>query len=738
MWWGLRRAGRGLLVVLVLAAGLVLLRADPGAAWEYPLPYVTVTPARLADTRPGATTVDWVAAGVGAIGPRGTLSVPTANRGGLPGFLEGWPNSDGYLEAEAVVVNVTALGATAPTHLTVHSGSYARPAASNLNLVPGETVSNVVVVPMDDIDTIKVFNNAGTVHVIVDVQGYYAAHAGEWTPTTPRLLDTRPGGPTADGQYSGRGRLSGGTTLTLPVLGRAGLPATGSAAVVTITAIEPTAPTHLTAYPAGAARPNASNLNVAAGQTRAAFAIVPLGSGGAIRLFNNAGSTHLVVDVVGVIPLPHPTVAGYTPVVPARLVDTRPGFTTVDGVDQGAGALGPGQTLVFAPAGRGGVPEHGVGAVALNVTLTGGSAATHATVWPTGVSRPATSNLNAAAGATVPNVVLAKLGPDGTVSLRNNSGSAHVIVDVSGWMPYGGGAGYATDIDVGLSGNGCATLGDGRIACFGAGSFGTGEGATDVVGLPAAEQVVSGSLDTCARLVGGSALCWSGEGRFPVPEIGDAVDIDPGDWIGCAARATGDITCWEYDWRGEPLLLDEQPAVSGAIDIALMSTGGCALLAGGGVRCWDMPLPGQWPQVGVLDIAGLTQVEQLDAEGSTTCARLADGSVWCFTATSTTPVQLAGVSAATDMAVGASGGCVLQAGSVWCWGSNVHGELGGATGASSSATPLRVPGLSGVVAIGAGGDRRCAVNAVGQVLCWGTSASFAPVDHRVPTEIPGL
>ncbi len=57
------------------------------------------------------------------------------------------------------------------------------------------------------------------------------------------------------------------------------------------------------------------------------------------------------------------------------------------------------------------------------------------TVWPAGEARPLASNLNLAAGQDVPNLVVAKVGANGQVSIFNASGSTHLIVDVAGWFP---------------------------------------------------------------------------------------------------------------------------------------------------------------------------------------------------------------------------------------------------------------------------------------------------------------
>src|SRR5690606_13337358 len=109
----------------------------------------------------------------------------------------------------------------------------------------------------------------------------------------------------------------------------------------------------------------------------------------------------------GLAPLAEPS--EFISVVPARLLDTRPGEPTIDGLASGAGAVQPGGALSLQVTGRGGVPASGVDAVVLNVTVTEPTDAGYVTVWPTGEPRPTASNLNYTAGQTVPNLVVAKV-----------------------------------------------------------------------------------------------------------------------------------------------------------------------------------------------------------------------------------------------------------------------------------------------------------------------------------------
>ncbi|MGH9265953.1 MAG: PKD domain-containing protein, partial [Acidimicrobiales bacterium] len=172
----------------------------------------------------------------------------------------------------------------------------------------------------------------------------------------------------------------------------------------------------------------ASNLNYAAGATVANLVTAKLGAGGRLSVFNAAGWTDVIADVEGWYD--DGTVAdgaGYHPLTPARILDTRFGL----------GPLGPAATFDLQVTGQGGVPATGVSAVILNVAVTGATMAGYLTAFPAGEALPPTSNLNFVAGQTVPNLVTAKLGAGGRLSLFNAAGSTDVIADVAGWYDDG-------------------------------------------------------------------------------------------------------------------------------------------------------------------------------------------------------------------------------------------------------------------------------------------------------------
>ena len=122
---------------------------------------------------------------------------------------------------------------------------------------------------------------------------------------------------------------------------------------------------------------------------------------------------------------------GFTPVVPVRVFDSRPG--EADGVVVVAKQrFGGGNVLRVKVTGVGGVPGSGVGAVSLNVTVVDPLAAGFVTVFPCG-ALPVASSLNFVAGQTVPNAVIAPVSVGGEVCLFS-SVDTFLLADVNGWF----------------------------------------------------------------------------------------------------------------------------------------------------------------------------------------------------------------------------------------------------------------------------------------------------------------
>ncbi|MCX7621945.1 MAG: fibronectin type III domain-containing protein, partial [Acidimicrobiales bacterium] len=365
-----------------------------------------LSPQRIFDTRDGT------GGPASKLGPGEERAVTVTGVGGVPTDNVG-----------AVVMNVTVTGPTAASHLTVWPGDQERPVASNLNFIAGQTIPNLVVARVSPSGALKVFNNAGSTHVIFDVVGWYDNGAGgdRYTPLAPaRILDTR------DGTGGGGGMIGPGEVRSVKVTGVGEVPANSVTAVVmNVTVTGPTAASHLTVWPADRSMPVASNLNFIAGQTAPNLVMAKVSPDGFVKVFNNAGSTHVIFDIVGYF---SGGGTNYTALAPRRVLDTRVGLGGP------SSKLGPGQQRQVLVVGTGGVPPSGVNAVVINVTATGPTAPSHLTVWPFGWPMPVASSLNVSAGETRANLVVAKVGGDGTVWVFNNSGYVDVVIDVVGYF----------------------------------------------------------------------------------------------------------------------------------------------------------------------------------------------------------------------------------------------------------------------------------------------------------------
>ena len=256
-----------------------------------------------------------------------------------------------------------------------------------------------------------------------------ALTGSRFTPVGPvRLLDTRVG------RGAPRGAVGPGRSLDLQVAGAAGVPAGATAVVLNVTGVAATERTDVRVYPTPVTTgpaPGVSNLNLRLGVTRANLVTVPVGNLGRVRLRNSSGSVHLLADLAGWYAPGAAT--SFRAVDPVRVLDTRSGL--------GGTAVGPGGTLDLPVTGTAAVPV-GATAVALTVTAVGATASLDVRAYPGGGDPsvvPQVSSLNASSPAPVPNLVIVRVGRDGTVRLRSGGGSTHLLADVAGYYAPGTG-----------------------------------------------------------------------------------------------------------------------------------------------------------------------------------------------------------------------------------------------------------------------------------------------------------
>ena len=103
--------------------------------------------------------------------------------------------------------------------------------------------------------------------------------------------------------------------------------------------------------------------------------------------------------------------------------------------------------------------------------------------------------------------------------------------------------------------------------------------------------------------------------------------------------------------------------------------------------------------------------------------------------TSDTPVKVSGLSGVTAVAGGYFHSLALKSdGTVWAWGYNSFGELGNGTYRNSN-KPVQVSGLSGVMAIAGGGFHSLALKSDGTVWAWGNNGE-SELGNGTYTTIP--
>ena len=118
-----------------------------------------LTPARVLDTRAGN------GAPRAAVAPHGTVTVQLAGRGGVP-----------VSNAATATLTVTVTHPTRGGWVSAHPAGGSRPGTSTVNFAAGQTVANAVEVQIGVDGRIQVYNgSSGSIHLVADVSGYYAA-----------------------------------------------------------------------------------------------------------------------------------------------------------------------------------------------------------------------------------------------------------------------------------------------------------------------------------------------------------------------------------------------------------------------------------------------------------------------------------------------------------------------------------------------------------------------------------
>ena len=205
-----------------------------------------------------------------------------------------------------------------------------------------------------------------------------------------------------------------------------------------------------------------------------------------------------------------------------------------------------------------------------------------------------------------------------------------------------------------------------------------------------------------------------------VAAVADQLDIALGSVVGGGVHGTSAAA---PVWAGFMALANQQSTANGIAPVgfanpvlyAIARTAGAAAdvyaMSFNDVSGNDTALPGNagFPAVGGYDLAtGL---------GTPKCGLIGQ----LASPTPTVPGDVPAIAvAAGDLHTCAA----LGNGTVYCWGSNAFGQLGtNLVPPTTSATPLLVPGLSGVQALDAGGNDTCALLTSESISCWGADGT---------------
>jgi alpha-tubulin suppressor-like RCC1 family protein len=695
------------------------LAAPPGA-------FTAVSPARVLDTRLG-----------GPIGPGRTVTLDLS--GAVP------------VSTTSVVLNVTGTMPTEATFVTAYPAGAARPTASNVNLVAGETRPNLVTVAVGAGRKVVLYNNAGSIHLIADLAGFYAsetaAATGRFTAFTPiRAMDTRVfTGPRPPGP------VGPGVVETLDLSDR--VPVSATAVTFNLTGTGATDATFVTAWPAGAPRPTASNLNLTVGATTPNQVVVALGADRKVNLYNKNGNAHLIADVAGFYTPDYGAL--FTPVSPTRVLDTRNGAAVgpEQRIDLGLGTI---------------VPQHTTGVV-LNLTGTQGSAGTYVTSWPPPEPQPFSSNLNLARGRTAANLAVVGVGTNASVTLYNKAGRVHLIADL---------AGYFSLPPVTCASRCVLAWGSNEYGAAGTGGYNPGSATpTNVYGLSDVVAVAGGAGSGYALKSDGTVWAWGvnfsgelGNGWYgvksvvPVPVIGltGIVAIDPS----IALKNDGTVWTWGqapsggFTTPGQVPDLTDVTAVAAGFGVvyALKSDGTVWSWGSNGFGALGIGAPDNADAAEPVQVPGLTGVRQLAAGMYGASALKDDGTIWswgdnrqgqlgngtiggtgCGTipptppnCSSNVPVKVVNLTGATWIAAdGNHGFAVLGDGTAWSWGSNYNGALGTGQDCDTcwTGTPAKITGLTTAKTIAGNSSGGYITDTDGHLWAWGDNyrSALGPV-----------
>ncbi|GAC1445334.1 MAG: hypothetical protein NVSMB55_25850 [Mycobacteriales bacterium] len=235
------------------------------------------------------------------------------------------------------------------------------------------------------------------------VQSTYAAVPAQ------RFVDTR------SGRGAPPGPVAGTVTVTLP----SSVPADATGVVLDVSAVDPRGTGWLRVAPAGST-PTTTALNYTAGHGVTGLVVTAADTQRQVDVSTYAGATDLTIDVVGYYTASAQTGGHWSPMAPARVVDTR------SGTGAPAGPVSGSVTFTVPSS----VPPDAAGVV-LDVTAVTPSADGYLRLAPAG-QPPTTTALNFQGGGSTTGLAITKA-TNNQVTVTIAGAPANLVVDLVGY-----------------------------------------------------------------------------------------------------------------------------------------------------------------------------------------------------------------------------------------------------------------------------------------------------------------
>ncbi|MDX1984128.1 MAG: hypothetical protein SFV51_27885 [Bryobacteraceae bacterium] len=224
--------------------------------------------------------------------------------------------------------------------------------------------------------------------------------------------------------------ISGGSARAFPIAGHCGVPASAKAFSLNITAVPLEPVSYITIWPTGEQQPFTSLLNSWDGRVVAAATIVKAGTNGNVSIYTTHQS-HIIIDINGYfVESTSEADLVFYPLTPCRVIDSRLIHNPL-GPPPFAG--GQSRTVNMAASGCG-IPTT-ARAFSLNFTIVAppGGVLGYLTAFPTGITRPIVSTLNALNGGVVANAAIVPAGTNSSIDVYVTD-TVDVIIDINGYF----------------------------------------------------------------------------------------------------------------------------------------------------------------------------------------------------------------------------------------------------------------------------------------------------------------